>query len=59
MKDREPKAMKARLDEIRKAVWTPNSTLPMIRKRVALILQKLTTTSDCRRRCALRNAAAI
>ena len=33
--------LEAALEEIRKALWTPNSTLPMIRHRVAQILQKL------------------
>jgi len=48
MEDRDPKAMKTRLDEleaaldeIRAAVWMPNSTLPMVRHRVALILSRL------------------
>ena len=41
VKDRDPKAVKARLDaleaaikEIRHAVWMPQSTLPAVRKRV-------------------------
>ena len=49
VKDRDPKAMKARLDELEAALeeiraavwWMPKSTLPAIRHRVALILQKV------------------